>query len=80
MAMKGWPCHSPKSVTEATKGWHDAGRDARLVEEHLDELALAAPGGVDALDGHQAAEPVGPSRQPRWTEAMPPLAISGPRR
>ena len=60
MVMKGWPCHSPKSVTEATKGWQIAGGDARLVEEHLDELALAGQVRMDALDGHQAAEAVGP--------------------
>ena len=37
-------------------GVDDAGRDLRLVEEHVDELALLGEVGVDDLEGHQTIE------------------------
>ena len=58
----------------------DVGRDARLVDEHGDELRVLRELGVEPLDGDQAPQPRrAPSRRAMCTVAIPPEAIGSNR-
>ena len=68
------PAHDVERLDDV--GVADARGEARLVEEHRDELRdLCANCGCSRLIATVREKPTGPTRRPKWTVAIPPAAM-----